>query len=131
MPRRASLPGVLEREHDVSETRFFADAQLGGDDRALPFQVEALELTMGSNTWSAGSDPSPLETIVGGGVGNYLILAASFSPTDRDDKFKIRTITATQQTPDAVPEPGTLLLVGSGLLVLTLVVRQKARKSQP
>ena len=92
--------------------------------------VNALELTMGNNTWSAGSDPSPLETIAGSVTGNYLILAASLTPTDRDDKFKIRAITATQHTPDAVPEPGTLLLVGSGVLALTLVARQKGKKPQ-
>jgi hypothetical protein len=83
---------------------------------------------MGSNTWSSGSDPNPLETITGSVVGNYLILAASLAPTDRDDQVKIRTIAATQYTPDPVPEPGTLLLVGSGLLVLGLVARKKAKK---
>jgi hypothetical protein len=91
-------------------------------------QVNALGLTMGSNTWSSGSDPNPLETITGSVVGNYLILAASLAPTDRDDQVKIRTIAATQYTPDPVPEPGTLLLVGSGLLVLGLVARKKAKK---
>ena len=92
--------------------------------------VNALELTMGSNTWSARNDPSPLETIAGSVAGNYLILAASLAPKDKDDKFKIRTITDTQYTPDPVPESGTLLLVGSGLLALVLVARQKAKKPQ-
>jgi hypothetical protein len=91
-------------------------------------QVNALGLTMGSNTWSSGGDPSPLETIPGSVVGNYLLLAASLTPSDKDDLFKIRTITATQTTADPVPEPSTLLLVGSGLLALVLVARKKAKK---
>jgi hypothetical protein len=60
--------------------------------------------------------------------GNYLILAANFGASDRDDKFKLRTITATQHTPDAVPEPSTIILMGSGLVVFGCIARQKAKK---
>jgi PEP-CTERM motif len=91
-------------------------------------QLNALGLTTGANSWSSG-DTNPLETVSTGVVGNYLILAASFASTDKDDTFKIRSITATQYTPDPVPEPGTIFLVGTGLVALGWVARKKARRS--
>jgi hypothetical protein len=89
--------------------------------------LNALGLTGGTNSWSS-SDTSPLESISTGVSGNYLILAANFGASDRDDKFKLRTITATQHTPDAVPEPSTIILMGSGLVAFGCIARQKAKK---
>jgi hypothetical protein len=92
--------------------------------------LNALGLTTGANFWTSGSDTNPLENISTSVYGNYLILAANFGTSDRDDQFKIRTITATKYTPDPVPEPGTFLLVASGLAMLGLVARQRAKKSK-
>lgn len=87
--------------------------------------VNALGLTMGTNSWNASTDPNPLEMISTGVAGNYLILASRLSTGDTDDEFKIRSITATQDVPDPVPEPGTLVLVGSGLTILGFVIRRR------
>jgi hypothetical protein len=92
-------------------------------------QLNALGLTTGTNSWSSPGGTNPVETISTSVFGNYLILAASFAPNDKDDTFKIRTVTATQYTPDPVPEPGTILLVGTGLVALGWVARKKAKRS--
>jgi hypothetical protein len=98
--------------------------------------VNALGLTMGTNSWSSG-DPSPTtEPVSTSVVGNYFILAASLGADDKDDKFKIRSLSATQTitspptTSDPVPEPGTLVLFGSGLAILGLVARRQANKAK-
>ena len=92
--------------------------------------LNALGLTTGLNFWTSGSDTNPLESLSTSVYGNYLILATNFGASDRDDQFKIRTITATKYIPDPVPEPGTIFLVGSGLAILGLVARQKAKKAK-
>jgi hypothetical protein len=86
-----------------------------------------LGLTKGTNSWSP-SDSSPSETIVTDVVGNYFILAARVEQDN--DKFKLRTITATQQVPDALPEPSTLVLLASGLTVLGFVARRRMKKAR-
>ena len=50
--------------------------------------------------------------------GRYLIISAFTGGSDEDDKFKIQSIVA--QTPDRVPEPGIVILLGAGLTALAL-----------
>lgn len=114
---------------DADTTWYVGDLAPGFNFSGLTLaQVDALGLTKGTNSWSSSGDPSPSETISTGVNGNYFILAARLDQTDKDDKFKIRTITAAQQTADPVPEPGTLILLASGLTLLGFVARRRANK---
>jgi hypothetical protein len=65
-----------------------------------------------------------------GATGRYLIVAASFTDTVGNDSFKIKTLAGNtppgQQAP--VPEPGSILLLGSGLAGLAIWGRRKYRK---
>jgi hypothetical protein len=51
-----------------------------------------------------------------GASGRYLIIAAFTGGSDEDDRFKIQSIVA--KTPNRVPEPGVLLLLGIGAALL-------------
>jgi hypothetical protein len=93
-------------------------------------QVNTLGLTTGKNAWTSPGDTAPLETIATTVQGNYLILATRLDPTDRNDKFKIRTITATQELPDPVPEPGTLVLFGTGLAAIGFMAWRRSKRAK-
>lgn len=63
--------------------------------------------------------------------GRYVIVAASFSLSTGNDSFKIKTLAGNTPPPPqngAVPEPSTILLLGSGLAGLAIWAKRKNQK---
>ena len=117
---------------DADSTWYVGDLAPGFDFTGLTLaDVDALGLTKGTNSWNSTTGSNPSETVNAGVTGNYFILAARLdsSTSSDNDKFKILMVTADQEVTDPVPEPGTLVLLASGLTVLGFVTRRRMKKA--
>jgi molecular chaperone Hsp33 len=163
MPRRASLPGVLERERDVSEATGFGFSMVepsGGDDRALPYQVEGLDVRGRVVTLGPSIDailqrhqfPAPVKRLVGEAavlasllatslkdVGRFILQAQTDGPVSLV-VVDVRTpgqIRATATYDESAVEAATVgtdwdtsVLLGSGTLAMTVEQGQNKQRYQ-
>src|SRR5687767_8073523 len=91
MPRRASWAGVSEQEHELREELGISGAQPGSDDRALPFQVEGLDVRGRVVTLGPSLDailqrhdfPVPVKRLVGEAAVLASLLATSLKDVGR------------------------------------------------
>jgi hypothetical protein len=115
--------------HDTDITYYFGSSFLGGiNGGGVAFRnaLDSWLLTnVGLGTAYTGSGPhtsSPVTHALSGS-GNWLLIAARAQETDRDDRFKLSSITVTTTT---VPEPASLLLLGIGLAVNARRLRRRS-----
>lgn len=83
--------------------------------------VSLASLGFGPQVNDNASPSSSARTVNVAGTFSYVLFGAQVGP-DTDDFFKIRSVTAS-----AIPEPGSAVLVGAGLLGLSLVARRRRR----
>jgi hypothetical protein len=71
-----------------------------------------------------GAGDSPLTINLTSGGASSLLISARVGSSDADDYFKVRDLTGVAAVA-VVPEPGTLALVGSGLVGLGIGIRRQ------
>jgi len=112
----------LENDKDV--TYFLGNLTSGNLTGKTLGDLTANPLNLTAFNDSGAVSPNPRTVNIQGGSANAILFGASVASTDRDDFFKIQSMTVSN-----APEPGTMVLLGGALIAFSGYLRRKNRQS--